>query len=102
MDEIKKNKILEMCRAFTKKHGPEIMVGLGVSLIPFAVTMRTWKPKDKAEYAEVPKQVVEENEHRYKMKLSEESRKYANWIPYEKETSIYDAYNEFKSTEDFG
>ena len=100
MDE-KKMKLFENCKEFTKKHGPEILLGLAVCALPLT-SMYSWRPKEKeqVEHESVPRQV--EAVKQYKMKVTEEQRKYANWMTYEKEKAIYDAYSEFKSTEDFG
>ncbi len=95
-----KLKVLDMCKEFTKKHGPEILLGLTV--YASYASIGSWEPKekDKVSYEPIPRKVEEPKQK--KMKLTGESRKYADWMCYETESMIYDSYNEMKMMEDFG
>ena len=39
---------------------------------------------------------------RRRINLNQEAIKYADWMPYEKETKIFEAYDEYLQQEDFG
>lgn len=104
-----------------KKYAPAILVGIGPAMVASSMLAST-RAKTMREEIVLRDQIVEtQNElERYRNRIveqysvdeyiekyhripvSEEERKYCNWMTYEKETSIYEAYEEFKSMEDFG
>lgn len=116
MNEKSKSEIMEKASNFVKKYGPTILVGAGAAMMIGSIRCTTrakaatcealsiaQKEHDKYNNRIVEKYSVDEyiTKH-HRIPVTEEERKYCNWMTYEKEASIYEAYEEFKSMEDFG
>lgn len=115
MNEKSKSEIMKKASNFVKKYGPTILVGAGTAMMFGSIGCATrakatceslsiaQKEHDKYNNHIVGRYSVDEyiTKH-HRIPVTEEERKYCNWMAYEKEASIYEAYEEFKSMEDFG
>ena len=98
-----------------KKYSPTILVGAGTAMVLGSIECATRAKATCESLVSAQKELGEYNNRivekysvdeyiakHHRIPVTEEERKYCNWMAYEKEASIYEAYEEFKSMEDFG
>lgn len=84
-------------KEFINKHKKEIITGIAVAPVCFISAAYAMKNEQRE-----PIHISNTEARKKPYAATNEERKYANWLCYEKESNIYDAYNEYKIMKDFG